>query len=321
MIFAGALLLLAAGLGTLFFPNIRRILIGFQGYVKVMLLTYLPLLMKKAQRKTLKSRVQLLDTGARDNFIAKSYKTMSAILSRTGEGSRIRQMKIVSAVCGAVGVTISLYLKSFMLVPILGVGFALLPMWLVKFKAYRYNIAIMTELSVVLSMITNSYIRSENIVKAIEENLGYMNEPVRSNFEWFVNTCKRVSADISGNLAELKSRMDNRIFHLWCDSLVMCQRDINQKVSLNAIVEQFTTDRELINLLSTEVSAPIRVFVMVTIGTMLAFPLTALIGPQLQAGDMLALLFTSMTGQCIVIGYAVTILFGINRAIDLSTEI
>lgn len=275
----------------------------------------------KGHRRTLKGRVQLLNTGERENFISKSYTTMAAILTKTGESSRIRQMKVVSAICGAGGVLASLYLGSYMLVPILGIGFALLPVWLIKFKAYRYNMNMMSELAVVLSMLTNSYIRSENIVKAVAENLEYMNEPVRSTFEWFVSTCNRVSPDIVGNLESIKGKIDNRIFHLWCDSLIMCQRDINQKASLNAVVEQFTADKELQNLLSTEIAAPIRVFALVTAGTLSAFPLTVMVGEQLQMGNMLSLLFTTFTGQCIVVGYAVSILFGINRAIDLSTEI
>ncbi|MEG0853594.1 MAG: hypothetical protein RSF82_06960 [Angelakisella sp.] len=277
--------------------------------------------LEKSRMRSLRQKLQQLEAGSKENFVTKSYNTMSAILSATGDGDKIRQMKYISVACGTVGVAISIYVGSYMLAPILGVGLALLPMWLIKFKAYRFNVMVMNELSVVLSMITNSYIRCENIVKAISENSSYMNEPVKSHFEWFVKMSTTVSADIAGNLEALKKKMDNPIFQLWCDCLIICQKDINQKYSLNAVVEQFTNDRELLNLLSSEVSKPIKVFATVVVGTMLAFPLTAMLGTQLTAnGDALGILFSTFWGQCLVVGYVIVLLFGINRAIDLSTK-
>jgi len=268
----------------------------------------------------LKGKVKNLDKESRTNIISQSYKTMSSILDRTGEGSKIKQMNIISAVCGGFGVLIALRLQSFLLLPILGVGLALLPMWLMKFKAFRFHITVVNELSVVLSVVTNSYMRSEKIIQSIEENLVYMNAPIKQHFEWFIHQYKNVNPNIVYNLEGLKKRIDDKIFCLWVDTLIMCQKDIKQKYSLNAIVEQYTNDKELLNLLSAEISAPIRTFVIVCLLSTLAFPLTILVGQQFQIGNLLDILFKSLTGQCIIVGYVLSLLYGLNISIDLSTK-
>lgn len=278
--------------------------------------------LKIPKRKVrLKRLVKHLEYGKQVNFIQQSYITMSSILVQTGEKGKLGRMRAVSAISGGVGVAIALYLKSFLLLPILGVGLALIPMWLIKFKAYRYNLRMLNELSVVLSMVTNSYIRNENIVKSISENLRFMNEPVKSIFSSFVHTATFVNPDIVLNIRQLKSKIDSKVFHLWCDNLIMCQSDINQKYSLNAVVEQFTSDKELYNLLSAEVSKPMLGLFIIVAGTATAFPLTALIGRQFQVNNIFEILFSTFMGQAIIVGYVFSVLYAINIAIDLSTQI
>lgn len=278
--------------------------------------------LKIPKRKArLKRLVKYLEYGKQVNFIQQSYITMSSILVQTGEKGKLGRMRAVSAISGGVGVAIALYLKSFLLLPILGVGLALIPMWMIKFKAYRYNLRMLNELSVVLSMVTNSYVRNENIVKSVNENLRFMQEPVKSIFSSFVHTATLVNPDIVFNIRQLKSKIDNKVFHLWCDNLIMCQSDINQKYSLNAVVEQFTSDKELYNLLSAETSKPMLGLFIIVAGTATAFPLTALIGRQFQVNNIFEILFSTFMGQAIIVGYVFSVLYAINVAIDLSTQI
>lgn len=272
------------------------------------------------RKQSLKEKVAHLSSKKKVNFIASAYQDMAGILALTGEKDKLKSMRILSALCGAFGVILSFYLKSYMLVPILGIGLALLPMWLIKFKAYKYNLRMQNELSVVLSMVTNSYVRTENLIKSVSENLSYMNEPVRSVFEHFVFSCNLVNSNTISNISALKNKMDNHIFRLWCDNLIMCQNDINQKYSLNAVVEQFSADKELYNMLSAEIAKPMQVFVAIVLLTSCAFPVAFLFGRQLGI-NAFDLLFDTLTGQFIVIGYVVCIFYGINMAINLSTSI
>ncbi|RPF47718.1 Flp pilus assembly protein TadB [Hydrogenoanaerobacterium saccharovorans] len=317
------LLCIPIGFGLLlyFWDSLQRICCMIRSHYKQYLQQAVHYILQKLSRKpSLKTRVKILNNGKKENFILRSYNTMTGILSATGEKEKIKNMRIISAVCSAFGMVLSFYLRSYMLIPILTVGFALLPMWLIKFKLFRYNLRMQNELSVVLSMVTNSYIRNENIVESIKENLVYMNEPCKSIFQSFVYASRSINPDPIKNLTSLKSKIDNHIFHLWCESLILCQNDINQKSALNAVVEQFATDKELYNMLSTEISKPMWTFIIVAILSSTCFPLIALMGHQLGMGDLLGIMFDTWLGQVLIVCYALNLLYGINKAIDLSTS-
>lgn len=273
-----------------------------------------------AKRQSLKKKVGVLNNGKKDNFLLQSYHTMSEILAATGEKAKEKQMRGISLVCAGIGVLIALYLQSYMLLPILAVGLWLIPMWLIKFKLFRYQLKMQNELSVVLSMVTNSYIRNENLVESVAENLTYMNEPCKSIFQSFVYASRQVNPNAQKNITVLKHRIDNKIFHLWCDSMILCQSDINQKASLNAVVEQFATEKDLYNILSAEISNSLWVFLLIAGLSTLCFPLAALLGYQLEMQTSFSELFTTLSGQAIVVGYVISLLFGFNKAITLSTS-
>lgn len=314
-------LVIAVGVAVYFWDGILHLIYAMRRNYKTYFYSALHWCTKKLEKnQSLKTKVMHLNNGKKENLFSRSYNTMSEILATTGEKSKEKQMRIISLICAGVGAVIAVYLRSYMLLPILAGGLGLLPMWLIKFKLFRYRLRMQNELSVVLSMVTNSYIRNENIVEAVSENLTYMNEPCKSIFQSFVYASRQVNPNPQKNIDELKQKIDNDIFKLWCDSLRICQNDINQKASLNAIVEQFATEKELYNMLSTEISAPMRTFITIALISGVSFPLTAMIGHQLQIGKLLDILFTTFIGQSIVVGYVITLLVGFNKAITLSTS-
>ena len=51
---------------------------------------------------------------------------------------------------------------------------------------YGYKKHLNEELETAISIITSSYLRTEDLIRAVKENLPYINEPVKANFEVFV---------------------------------------------------------------------------------------------------------------------------------------
>ena len=276
----------------------------------------------RESRRSLKVKVRILNEGKKENFISAAYTGMKRTLNTTGSQDKVRLIRLVSLCTGSAGAALAFSLGSWMLVPILSIGMGLLPMWLTRFRQYSYHLEITGELSVALSMVTNSYIRTENILLAVEENLPYLHGQVRHTFRQFLRNSRDVDPNIKRNLSKMSRQNDNHVFLLWCQLLIMCQEDINQKHSLNAVVSQLAQDKELYNTLSAEITQPLRTFAALLLLTMACFPTAVLVGKQLSgAMEPMEILFTTLLGQVIVVGYAVTALFGINRAIRLSTTI
>lgn len=276
--------------------------------------------LSKIKKKSLRKKIQTLNNGRKRNFFENSYTTMTSILRKTGESNKIKTFKILCIISGGIGFLVSIILKSYMLIPILTIGLALLPMWLLKFKQFRYTLKTNNELSVALSTVSSTYIRNENILQAVKENVIYMNEPVKSVFIKFIRN-NNLNADISGNIEKLKDDIDNKIFDLWCDNLIICRQNINQKYALKSIVEQFSSDKALWDELITELKKPIHTLLSVIAMCFASFPVVYQLGRSMNINNMTEIMFESFQGQIIVVAYAIILFYGINKAINLSTSI
>ena len=82
----------------------------------------------------------------------------------------------------------------------MAVGFLFLPFWYVKLTANHYKRDVSAELETALSVITTAYLRTEDIVTAVEENTAYLNPPVSRVFQDFLIQIKMVNPDVQAAL-------------------------------------------------------------------------------------------------------------------------
>ena len=88
------------------------------------------------------------------------------------------------------------------------------------------------ELETAISIITTSYLRTEDLIRSVRENLPYINEPVRANFEAFVYEAELINANTTSAINSLKMKIPNRVFHEWANILIQCQSDRSMKNTL-----------------------------------------------------------------------------------------
>ena len=117
------------------------------------------------------------------------------------------------------------------------------PFWYVILSASSYKKNVAAELETALSVITTGYLRTEDILTAIEENIQYLNPPVQRVFQDFIVRINLVNPDIHEALKELREKIDNDVFQEWCDSLCDCQYDRSLKTTLTPIVSKLSDIR------------------------------------------------------------------------------
>ena len=71
------------------------------------------------------------------------------------------------------------------------------------------------ELETALSIITTAYLRSEDILTSVEENLEYLNPPVKNIFQDFVSRIRLIDPDLEAALDELRTRIADDVFKEW----------------------------------------------------------------------------------------------------------
>jgi hypothetical protein len=133
---------------------------------------------------------------------------------------------------------------------------AVIPYLHAKSSLVYYKKHVEEEIETALSIISTSYVRSDNIVASVAENIGYLKPPVRGIFQCFVSETTAISADIKAALRRLRDRVDNQVYHEWCDCLIQCQDDRTLKTSLLPIVNKLTDVRIVNNELKTLLAEP-----------------------------------------------------------------
>jgi tight adherence protein B len=129
------------------------------------------------------------------------------------------------------------------LIPVFAIAFAIIPFAYAKRTISYYDNHIKEDLETALSIITSSYVRTDDIVTAVKENVQYLKPPVKDIFAGFVAENMMVSADIKQSIRHLKEKISNSIFDEWCDTLISCQDDRTLKDTLMPIVAKLTDVR------------------------------------------------------------------------------
>ena len=165
----------------------------------------------------------------------------------------------------AAGTSAAIIMSNFFLVPVMAVGMMFLPFWYVKLTQTHFKKNIAAELETALSIITTAYLRNEDILTAVEENLAYLNLPVLSVFRDFVNRVRLVDPDVEAALSDLREQIDNPVFQEWCDAVCDCQYDRSLKTTLTPIVTKLSDMRVVNGELENMVFEPRKEYIVMVV--------------------------------------------------------
>lgn len=180
------------------------------------------------------------------SFLRREIEEVQSILEATGREELFPVLCTVSLALAAAGAAGAVMLGNFFLVPVAAAGFLFLPFWYMKLTASHFKKDVSAELETALSIITTAYLRSEDILTSVEENLEYLNPPVKNVFQDFVSRIRLVDPDLEAALEELRGRISNEVFTEWVDALKSCLYDRSLKTTLTPIVAKLS-DMRIVN--------------------------------------------------------------------------
>lgn len=183
-----------------------------------------------------------------------------AILEQMGQGKQTGVVIASSISLALGGALFSLLLGNLWLMPVLAGGLAMLPFWIIIFRATFYKKRLYGELETALSVITTSYLRSENILSAVDENLPYLHPPVADVFQAFLAESKLIHTNMQRALTRLRGRIHHTVFQEWCDALIACLEDRTLKTTLMPIVHKLSDMRVVAAELEAAQYEPLKEF-------------------------------------------------------------
>ena len=202
-------------------------------------------------KDSLRDKVRAIRGNKKKHGIYKNLIKMKTALAVTGKSKQFSISCFLSLVGFAGGMILSIVIDNVFLLPVLSVAFAMLPFFYTTSTLSYYEKHTKEELETSLSIITTSYMRNDDILLAVRENIKYIKPPLREVFLAFEGDATAVSSNIKRALYNLREKVDNEIFREWCDTLIQCQDDRTLKDTLQPVVAKLTDVRVVNSELKT----------------------------------------------------------------------
>ena len=200
---------------------------------------------------TLREQSRSLRENKKRHSIYEKLMKIKTALTVTGKAKQFSLICFLSVVLFVIGILLSVAIKNLFLLPTISIALALVPFIYTTNILSLYERTTKEELETTLSIISTSYIRNDDIVYAVQENIEYIKPPIKEVFKSFETEATLVSSDIKKALHHLKRKIDDEIFREWCDALIQCQDDRTLKDTLLPIVSKLTDVRVINNELKT----------------------------------------------------------------------
>ena len=227
----------------------------------------------KGREKTITRKIKDATNTKQIKGIRKTVLETKEILAVIGKQNLFPTLCALAILLFAAGAFLSLTMNNVLMIPVLGVGFALLPFWYVMFTANFYKKQINAELETALSIITTSYLRSENFILAVEENVSYLNPPVSEVFRTFLAQSNLISGNLQLALENIKYKISNEVYQEWIDAVIACQEDKTLKTTLTPIISKLSDMRIVSAELDMLLYEPMKEFITMALLLVCNIPL------------------------------------------------
>ena len=225
------------------------------------------------KQETLKDKALTARGKKKKSKILLEIERMRRALQETGKEKQFSLACTAAMLLMIAGFIVAIAIDNMFLIPVLAVAFALIPFAYLAKTISIYETQVREEIETALSIITTSYVRSDNLISAVKENISYLKPPVKSIFESFLIEATVISPDIRMSIHNLKDKVKNSIFEEWCDTLISCQNDRTLKDTLMPVVSKLTDVRLVNNSLKTMLAETRREYWMMVAMVLANIPL------------------------------------------------
>lgn len=233
--------------------------------------------------------------GKKTNVFEK-FKILSEEMLKSSRSDMTFEKYIrISLLFSLCGIIIGVLVNNILLSVVLAVGMLFVPFEYLAVKQTAYTQIINEQTETALSLITNSYLQSGDIIQAVKENLHRTEPPFYNLFAEFIAEKTFVDSNICRNIRKLKSKVDNSFFNEWCDTLILCQQDRELMYVLPTIVEKMSDIKQIQEELNTQMYNIYKDHISVTLVVAANIPLMRFLN-----AEWCRLLTGTLAGQIIV---------------------
>lgn len=225
------------------------------------------------RKKSLRDKSLTATGRKKTKKLTAELQKIKTALEETGKEKQLSVAIAASVILMIGGAVVAVLMHNPFLIPVLAVAFAMIPFAYLMRTISVYDAQVKGELETALSIITTSYVRSDNIIGAVSENIRHLKPPLRGIFESFVAESTTITPDVHVAIMHMRDKISDTIFEEWCDTLASCQNDRTLKDTLMPVVSKLTDVRLVNNSLKTMLSEVRREYYMMVAMVVANIPL------------------------------------------------
>lgn len=250
------------------------------------------------RNRSLKYKISKAQGKIKQNKLQTGLINIRNALIATHSENKFSLLITVSLIGIAAGFLLAAVFGNLLLIPICSGICVILPYVYVNVLLTNYNRKISEELETALSIITTNYISNDDLITAVEQSIDYINPPIQQTFRKFLTQTKLINSNVKLAIEQLKSEINNEVFHEWCDNLIECQDNITLKKTLQPITAKLSNIRIVNADLHNMLISPRREHIMMVFILLANYPILYFLN-----ADWFDVLINTFVGQlvnCIV---------------------
>ena len=177
----------------------------------------------------------------------------------------------------------------------------MIPLWRLKLYRNKYRRYLHAQLESCTSLITTTYIRNNDICKAVEENIDQLSPLIKPYFEDFLSESK-INPSLKNCVRNLRDKINEPIFKEWCETLIRTLDNTEMKETLLPVANKYSVVKVVQDELDSETYSSLIEYVIMAAMCILAYPLVFLLNRNWFA------YYQTIAGH-FVIGYTLLVLF------------
>lgn len=235
---------------------------------------------EKKRRPSLKQRVREAKGHTKPFFVIRVFQEAKEILKDTYREKDYENYKRLSIKMMVAGAIIGLcFLNPFLSIALSLFGL-FIPVFMIHLTAASFRTQFAGEMYTCMSVISTSCQRKFDLVRAVQENVNAMTEPMKSHWNAFLRDYENFDSDVPNGIRKLRKKINDPVWQEWCDDLLMCQTDPTRKFLLSGAVKKATQQSRVRLMLDSILDEPVFQAVGVMLIAIAAIPVCGFFYPD-----------------------------------------
>lgn len=220
-------------------------IVGLFLILKIDPFEFIDVLMKPLKiRRAKKERIDQI-IGKEPSKFRQIINSSKEMLQSANMGGDLRHYQLGAVLLSVAGILVGSMMANTMAAIVLALGLPIIPVIIIQIKTGTYIRNLVESIETALSVVTNAYVQSGDLIDAVKSSLAAIPAPMDDIFRKMLVEVEMIDSNVVQALRNMGNRVNNRHFKEWCAAARHSQSDREIRYTLPGIVERLSEYRQI----------------------------------------------------------------------------